>query len=225
MATTRSSLVAAKIYEVDESGHETGGLSVACMFNPYEYTVSKSNSYKEQPKRSANAPAAEFFTAGSQSLKLKLVFDTYETGEDVSQQTNKLWKFMQTSEQSKSSHKGDKIEPPQVAFEWGVFRFAAYITNMTQKFTLFKNDGTPVRASVDVQFTQYIDVEDYKNQNPSSGGGPREQLWRVVVGDRLDTIAAEVYGDATRWRRIAAHNNITNPLALRPGQTLRIPLE
>ena len=115
----------------------------------------------------------------------------------------------------------EKIPPPYVAFEWGVFKFAAVITNMTQKFTLFKNDGTPVRANVDVSFTQYTDVEDYKNQNPSSGGGPREQLWRVVAGDRLDTIAAGIYGDANRWRQIAAHNKITNPLVLRPARSMR----
>ena len=100
--------MAAQIYEVDQSGHKTGGLSVNCMFNPYEYTVSKSNSYKEQPKRNANTPSAEFFTAGSQSLKLKLVFDTYEAGEDVSKETNKLWKFMQTSENNSPKHQGDK---------------------------------------------------------------------------------------------------------------------
>ena len=123
------------------------------------------------------------------------------------------------------SHKGDKVAPPQVAFEWGVFRFVSYITNMTQKFTLFKHDGTPVRAKVNVTFTQYTDVEDYKPQNPTSGGGPIERVWRVIAGDRLDTIAAEVYQDATKWRLIAEHNQIVNPLALRPGQQLSIPVD
>jgi nucleoid-associated protein YgaU len=47
----------------------------------------------------------------------------------------------------------------------------------------------------------------------------------VNEGDRLDLIAAEVYGKATEWRRIALHNNITNPLLLRVGQQLRIPAE
>ena len=71
---------------------------------------------------------------------------------------------------------------------------------MTQKFTLFKNDGTPVRAQVDVTFTQYTDLDDYPRQNPTSGGGPIERIWRVVAGwRRLDLIAAEVYHDAGKW--------------------------
>jgi nucleoid-associated protein YgaU len=78
---------------------------------------------------------------------------------------------------------------------------------------------------VDVTFTQYTDVDDYEKQNPTSGGGPIERIWRVVAGDRLDTIAAEVYQDSTKWRLIASQNHITNPLAIRPGQQLRIPID
>jgi nucleoid-associated protein YgaU len=94
---------------------------------------------------------------------------------------------------------------------------------MTQKFTLFKPDGTPVRANVQVTFTQHKDLNDYPNQNPTSGGGDIERVWRVIAGDRLDTIAYQVYGDATKWRMIAAYNEIINPLKLIPGQQLIIP--
>ncbi len=225
MTSTRSNLEAARIYEVDESGEEKGGgLSVACMFNPFEYSVSKQNQFSEEPANDSDTPHGEFFKAGAQKLALKLMFDTYEMGEDVTQETRKLWKFMMTKTQSEA-RQNEKIQPPQVAFEWGVFKFVSYITNMTQKFTLFKNDGTPVRAVVDVTFTQYTDVEDYQNQNPTSGGGPNERIHQVIAGDRLDTIAAEVYRDAGKWRLIAEHNGILNPLILRPGQALRIPVE
>jgi nucleoid-associated protein YgaU len=95
---------------------------------------------------------------------------------------------------------------------------------MSQKFTLFKSDGTPVRAKVEVTFTQHKDVNDYPNQNPTSGGGDVERIWRVTAGDRLDTIAYQVYGDAARWRAIAERNGIVNPLRLRAGQQLIIPM-
>jgi hypothetical protein len=153
-----------------------------------------------------------------------LIFDTYEKGTDVSQVTNDLWKFMMTKTQQASS-KNKKVEPPQVAFRWGVFEFVSYITNMTHKFTLFKKDGTPVRANVDVTFTQYTDVDDYSPQNPTSGGGPIERVWQVVAGERLDTISAEVYQNAGKWRLIADHNHLRDPLALRPGMRLRIPAD
>jgi hypothetical protein len=223
MPETRSSLQAARIYEVDESGEEKGGgVSIGCMFNPFEYTVTKRNSYKEERQNRSDVPSFEFEKAGPQTLRLSLVFDTYESDEDVSLQTNQLWKLME-SKTRREGNRNRKVPPPEVAFEWGVFRFVAVITNMSQKFTLFKPDGTPVRAKVDVTFTQHKDLEDYPSQNPTSGGGDIERVWRVIAGDRLDTIAYEVYGDATQWRVIADYNHLTDPLTLRAGQQLIIP--
>ncbi len=201
-----------------------GGVSVDCMFNPFEYSVTKTNSYQDKARNNADVPHMEFTKAGPQTLKLNLIFDTYEDAEDVSRITNQLWKLME-SKTRKDGKKNKKIPPPPVAFEWGVFRFVAVITSMTQKFSLFLQDGTPVRAHVDVTFTQFKDLQEHPSQNPTSGGGPIEQLRQVIAGDRLDWIAYEVYGDATRWRLIAERNNITDPLALRPGMILSIPEE
>lgn len=230
--TAISQLKAARILEVDESGHYVNdGLIVNCMFNPYEYTISKSNSFKEQEAANGkDAPPAEFSKAGAQALKLNLFFDTTLEKEaakrNVTLHTNELWKFMSVKDAQSNKNKANaqaKKEVPRVAFQWGVFYFVSYITSMSQQFTLFAEDGTPLRAKVDVTFTQYVDIDDYPKQNPTSGDGPINRVWRVTAGDRLDLIAAEVYRDATRWRTLAAYNNILDPLRLRPGQLLQIP--
>jgi len=219
---TRGNLEAARIYQVDDSGRP-GGVSVSCMFNPFEYTVTKANQYAlAASKNRSDSPRLEFQSAGSLILRLSLVFDTYETGEDVTQTTRELMRMMQTSTQEQGG-KTAKVPPPRVAFEWGKFYFVAVITNLSQRFTLFKQDGTPVRAKVEVTFTQDRDWNDLPYQNPSSGGGDVERVWRVIAGDRLDTIAYEVYGDASKWRLIAEYNQIVAPLSLRAGQRLAIP--
>jgi LysM repeat protein len=212
------------IYQVNEDLERVDDPPpVECMFNPTDYTVTKSNTYQEKLSTEGNVPTSHFVSVGSQSLSLSLTFDSYEAGTDVTRLTRGLWKFMETKKVAKLK-KGDKNVPFQVAFEWGSFRFVAFITKISQKFTLFTHEGIPVRAKVDVDFTQYTDLEDYPGTNPTSGGSSAEQTWKVVAGDRLDTIAAEVYRDATQWRRIAEHNRLSNPLALRPGQVLRIPI-
>lgn len=222
MAENMQELQKARIYTVDKKGNEDHKVNIPCAFNPFEYSVSKTNTYQEDPKNNSDVAEIKFVKAGAQTLRLNLVFDTYESGEDVSLVTNQLWKLMEAKTR-KESDKTKKVPPPDVAFEWGVFNFAAVITNMTQKFTLFKHDGTPVRAKVDITFVQYNDVNDYPGQNPTSGGGQIQRIWRVTQGDRLDTISAEVYGDATKWRVIADYNGIINPVNLRNGQTLTIP--
>ena len=214
MATTRGGLKPALIYEKGNKG-----TAVSCMFNPHEYKVTKKNSYVMKERAGGGVPHLEFSQAGAQTLQLNLFFDTYESGEDVSRKTNKLWSLMQPKEQRGQKKK----EPREVVFEWGVFLFEAVIESMTQTFTLFTKEGTPVHATVDATFTQYEDKDDYPNQNPTSGGGPVLRARMVVGHDRLDTIAYEVYGDATKWPLIAQHNQILDPFNLRPGQELIIP--
>lgn len=225
MPTTRGDLVTARIYEVDSSGNEKGGgVSVDCMFNPFEYTVTKTNTYEQKSRNNSDVPQVEFKKSGPQVLKMSLIFDTYESGEDVSRETRKLWKLME-SKTRREGNRNTKVPPPETAFDWGGFHFVSVITNMTQKFTLFKLDGTPVRSKVDVTFTQHVDTEDYPGQNPTSGDGPIERVYQVVAGDRLDTIAFAQYGSAAKWRTIAEYNNVDNPTLLRPGQMLTIPVD
>jgi hypothetical protein len=45
--TMNTELARAKIIEVNVAGEPVGGITVDCMFNPAEYTVSKSNQYSE----------------------------------------------------------------------------------------------------------------------------------------------------------------------------------
>ena len=226
---TRGGLQPAAIYECVENGSQvskkSGGKSVKFMFNPTDYSVSKKNKYEAKPENRANAPIMEFKNPESTTLSLKgLVFDSYEEinplKQDISKVTRVLWELMDVIEDSSDSAKS---RPSPVVFEWGEFQFFAVITGVTQKFTLFTKDGTPVRAEVDVDLSQHLDNKLYKNTNPTSGGGPLERVWQVRAGDRLDLIAAQVYGDSQKWRLIAARNDIHNPLLLRPGQSLRIP--
>jgi nucleoid-associated protein YgaU len=200
------------------------------MFNPYEYTISKRNTYQHKAKNNADVVHAEFKEAGSQQLRLNLTFDTYEERENNPQSIvavmNTLWQFMEVkTNKKKRSKKDQKVPPPYVAFEWGVFRFVAVITDMTQRYTLFLSDGTPVRAKVDVTFTQFNDLNDFDQtpQLPTVAGKQVEQVLRVVAGQRLDAIANQIYGDASRWREIADQNRLPNPLALRSGQQLLLP--
>lgn len=219
---TRGGLAPARIFAATEEGERRGELDIPCMFNPFEYTVTKSNSYSEKDKAKASS-RLELQNSGPQTLKLSLIFDSRESEErDVSKITEQLWELMKPIDNGETEKPG----APFVVFQWGVFFFVSVITNMTQKFTLFDTDGTPLRAKVDITFTQHKDRDDdYKRQNPTSGGGPAQQTVTITAGDRLETIALNAYGDPNKWRLIADYNKIPNPSKLILGQTLMIPQE
>lgn len=216
---TRGNLVPARLYAAKADGADSKKLSVNCSFNPYEYTVSQSNKYDYKPTAGVDTKV-EFKSAGPQTLKLSLIFDAYENEgvKDVSQTTRQLWLLM-TPEGITEIKKPDA---PFVVFEWGVFKFVAVITSMTQKFILFDRTGVPLRAKVDITFTQHkSEKDDYQALAEKTNLSLRTAS--VLPNGRLDSIAADSLGDPANWRDIATANNITNPLALRPGQNLLIP--
>ena len=216
MPTTRGGLEPAVII------NKNTGAVVSCMFNPYEYTISKTNQYESAETKGRNIPRIRFKQGGAQTLTLRLLFDTYGEGTDVLAHTTPLWQMMMIDEDRVNQRTG-KGEPPHCIFRWGRFEFEAVITRMTQKLTLFLQDGTPVRAVVNLSLQQVIDEEEHAAQNPTSGGGVAPKTRVLYAGSRLDLIAWEEYGDSTRWRLLAQANNILDPLHLRAGQVIVVP--
>jgi nucleoid-associated protein YgaU len=194
------------------------------MFNPKEYSFSKSNSWLKGEGGAANVPSIEFSSGEPAKLQLQLFFDTYATGDDVRKKhTDAIWQLMMVDESLKDP-KSSRGRPPKVRFQWGTtWSFDAVITSISQKFSLFLADGTPVRATLDVSFQQIKDENFFPKQNPTSGGEGGERLWTVKGGETLAWIAYKEYGDSTKWRPIADANQLTRVRRLEPGMVLVIP--
>ncbi len=200
---------------------------VTCLFNPKEYAFAKQNSWARSTKKGSNVPPLEFSGGQPATLTVQLFFDTYEGAagtKDVRKEyTDAIWELMMVDDKLKDA-KTKKSRPPKVRFVWGAaWSFDAVITSLTQRFTLFAADGTPVRATMDVTFQQIKDAKLFPAQNPTSGGVGGERQWTVRAGDTLTGIAYAEYGDPNAWRRIADANRLTQVRRLRPGIVLEIP--
>jgi len=216
---SNTSLAKALIINLDK-----GGQRITCLFNPTEYTFSKQNSWVQGNTSGRDMPSLEFSNGQPATLQLQLFFDTYAERADVRDAyTDAIWELMAVDTDLKDP-KTQKSRPPMVSFQWGKsWSFDAVITNISQKFTLFLDDGTPVRATLDVNFQQVKDTRQLRPQNPTSGGVGGERVWTVGAGDTLAWIAYKEYGDSTRWRPIAAANRLLNVRRLTPGMRLVIP--
>jgi nucleoid-associated protein YgaU len=103
-----------------------------------------------------------------------------------------------------------------------IFQFTGVLDHVSGKFSLFLSDGTPVRATLNVTFKEFIDVQVLVQEDPTQSADHRK-IRTVKAGDRIDTIAAEEYGDAAQWRLIAQANGLDDPTMLQPGDVLRLP--
>lgn len=217
-AATDDTFDDARIRVLDEHGEVED--EIKAQFNPEEFSLDKSVTYAEQEIPGLNSPIQQFVNGSAETLSVELFFDVYEDrGEDrpddVRVLTDEINRLVLVD--------GDLHAPPLVKFAWGTISFKAVIESANTTFTMFRGDGTPVRARMDLTFREYTPPGDQLREEPRHSAD-RTSVRRVIEGDTLPGIAGEEYGEPEEWRWIADANDIENPRRLEAGRELIIPV-
>ena len=228
-----------------------GMVPITVLFNPATLRFNRDVTWKIAPVTGQSTLAGytqvTFCAANPRTLTLDLFFDSYEgdpttlgnpgsvlqqaaaavlplnpfnvtpTGKDVSQWTRPVANL--------ANVQAALHQPPMCKLQWGMFTiFYGVLTSLSEEYTMFLADGTPVRATLGCTFTEAV-----------SSGSPSEvielesaDIYKTYVlrrGDTLSGIAQAMYNDATQWRLIAEANGIMNPrdLGSLVGTALTIP--
>jgi nucleoid-associated protein YgaU len=198
-----------------------GGAQLSCRFNPREYSVTKSAKWSKTPAKGAkSAPKQEFLGANPRTMQMELFFDAWESqAANVAKDVDTLLGWTNPTQKSIAANKPN---PPIVVFHWGTTAsFDAYVKQVNAKFTLFKPDGSPLRATVGVTFEE-VPAEPGA-QNPTSGGPVGRRSHVLSEGETLQLVAHREYGDAALWRAVALANDVDDPLRLPAGTRLLLP--
>lgn len=186
------------------------------IFNPAEYSLDKGNQFASAPLPGLSNPVFSFVNGEADTLTMELFFDTYtdKGGSNVRDETNKIARFLDIDPKLHA--------PPPVQFAWGDLIFNAVIERLSQRFTMFLENGKPVRATLNVTFKEYKTIQEQLGSKPNKSS---DWTKHRIVGDqdRLSLIAAIEYGDPAVWRSIADANDIDNPRLLQPGTDIRLP--
>jgi hypothetical protein len=192
------------------------------MFNPEEYTFSKDVNFAPAAVPGLSSPLLQFVNGNLRTLELDLLVDTTEArgndidaGADVRPLVNRLTNLMDIDP--------ERHAPPVLLFVWGAsLSFTCVLARATQRFVMFKSDGTPVRARVQVTFNEYRNAE-LEAKEVKRETADYSKVHEVVQGDTLASIAAGAYSDTRQWRPIALRNGIDDPRTLTLGARLLIP--
>jgi hypothetical protein len=203
-------------------------------FNPNKISFQRSAQYNPTPAPAKSEPTMQYKGSGTSKLSLELLFDAVEkqpTGSVLSE-IDKLLKWTRPVE------KDDPPRPPILRFNWGALRiadstaFECVLTDVDVTYRMFSRSGLPIRADVKITLVATTDnkasagslpQKDTGAQNPTSGGDSAYRRHVVRGGESLSALAFRYYGEAARWRGLAAANRIDDPLRLRPGTALLVP--
>jgi hypothetical protein len=201
------------------------GGPIEALFNPQEISRTRTVSWQRVPRlaldNSRSAGEQQFLSAGSETLAITLFFDTYEprrwAGNIESDVSRITGEFVKLAEVDRDLHR-----PPLCHLSWGTFSiFTGVLTSLTEQFTMFRADGTPVRATLACAFAESPDPAHPRARELNSADVHKTRVLRS--GDTLHSLAAEEYGDPAMWRHIALANGILNPRSVPAGTVLALP--
>ena len=201
------------------------GEAVPVLFNPEQYTLNREVTYAQATIPGTSAPLVQFVAGNMQTLEMELLVDTYEehrsgstllnaARSDVRALTSRITELMSIDPRTHA--------PPVLLFVWGSLSFACVLARASQRFTMFLPDGTPVRASLQVSFNEFRNLE-LEAKSVKRETADYSKTHEVGDGDSLSAIAAREYGTPRLWRPIALRNGIGDPRVLTVGQRLVVP--
>jgi hypothetical protein len=200
------------------------------LFNPTEFSISKSNDWKYDKVQGNALPKAQYGGGNPRELTLNLLLDKslLSKTDHIRDITNQLFKMMEVKEGQTAGSTG--AVPPFVTFKWGQeTTFKSVCTQLTVAYKLFRPNGDPIRADVKMTLKQASEATSASTNGANRPGNPTTRanaghgVHTVKDGDSLPSIAYDTYGDATVWRAIADVNGIENPMHLRRGSPLSLP--
>jgi LysM repeat protein len=193
---------------------EYSGQSFNVFFNPEEYTLNKDNNFAAQAIPGLSGPLLQFVNGNMRTLEMELFFDTTDARTDVRSATQKVVSLLDIDSTLHA--------PPVLRVSWASLQFRCVLARVSQKFTMFLEDGSPVRARLNVTFNEFLDPDtEAKEVNRQTADFTKVHV--VKRGDTLSRIAAALYDNPAVWRPIAIANNLSDPRDISIGQSLAIP--
>lgn len=184
---------------------------------------------------------------GRTEMRLDLLFDVDLAGssvatDDVRDLTGPLWDLSENWTETDLQGR-----PPVARFMWGKskgWNIPGVIVAISENLQKFSGGGVPRRSWLRMMFRR-VPEEEFRagHRRQASWTYPAESYLAVDVGptrlseieeatgavheatggERLDSVAAQYYGDPSLWRLLASYNDIDNPMDLPGGTLVRIP--
>ncbi|RWO22189.1 LysM peptidoglycan-binding domain-containing protein [Mesorhizobium sp.] len=204
---------------IDIVSGTNAGERIPVLFNPTDYTIERSNSYKTTSIPGLGGPLIHFINGEADVLSMELFLDDYTDkpkagAKGVREQADKFAALLEID--------NNQHAPPIVRFVWGKLSFTAIIEKLTRKFLLFQADGVPARVSLGVSFKEYRTLPELL-RNPRLQSADKSKRRVIVARDSLWLLASREYHDPARWREIAEANDLDDPRDIAAGDWVRVP--
>lgn len=201
--------------------------SIEAFINPESFTNSYSVQYNPSNEPGSSANTAIFSKIGPAEYKFKLVVDGTGVVAPYNLKYSDVDAYIADFRALTYDYVSSIHRPYYLRLAWGKIEVMAVLKSYTVTYTLFRPDGTALRATIDAQFTESVDYSMKKNM--ASPNSPDLTHFRTVkAGDTLPLMTYKIYGDSKYYLRVAKSksNNLNSIYDISPGDSITFdPLE
>lgn len=203
----------------DKSFSESVGTYVA-MINPEKYTEKFRVEYNDEQSPGSPNAVIKYRRSLPSDLDFELIFDgTGVVNQKRTQLMSELGKFKRIV----YDYNGDIHSPNYLKLTWGkALKYQCRLTSLSINYTLFKPDGTPLRAKASVGFRNYIAPEKLEAEKDNHSPDLTHEVL-IKAGDNLPLLSKKIYGDSKYYLKVAKYNKLINFRDLVPGSTIFFP--
>lgn len=201
------------------------------LINPEEIVQRYMTIYDESQADGTTGTDVRFRAQRPQTFDLQLLFDGtgvvandripfsnvlgLQNAKTVSEQLEKFRQVVFT-------YDGAKHSPNMLQIQWGDFIFRGKLKEMVLRYTLFKPDGTPLRAKAQCVFVESLD-DALRTAKERSESPDLTHIRVVGDGDNLPLMAHRIYNDPMYYMEIAKANKLKSIRHLKTGTRIHFP--
>jgi hypothetical protein len=195
--------------------------SYTLQINPDSYKRSHSTSYSKDQTQEKAAQTTKFSAIAPQTVSFEFYLDysgVLEPPAGLPDLVQAIRKFKLCA----YNYNGTIHSPNYLRLCWTDLQFKCRLTSLDIEYTLFKPNGTPLRAKLSVSFEEYIREEEGTQQGrPESPD--LSHIRTVRAGDTLPLLCYEIYGASRHYIEVARYNGLSQFRQLAVGSVLHFP--
>ncbi|WP_299114023.1 hypothetical protein [uncultured Winogradskyella sp.] len=207
-------------YTDEEFQSALPGKPYTVMINPESIKWQRNIEYNEQQALDTCSTSQKYKSTPSDKLSFDIVIDC--TGIVDSKRTN-MAKEIAALEKIIFTYNGKIHRPNYVKIQWGKnITFKSVLKSFDTSYTLFKPDGSPLRAKISLSFGQYISPKSAKKKAKQQSPD-LSHIVTVIEGDNLPQLCRKVWGNESFYVQVAKFNNLNKFRHLSSGEKLIFP--
>ena len=197
-------------------------LLFVCMFNPDTYTVEHTVNYDNRQANGQTATDGVFNYIQPKQFSVEFVIDSTGVSSDLSIPVTPIPLQVLLFNKVTLDIDGDIHRPNYLIVQFGTFICECYLISSRITYTLFDENGIPIRAKINATFKERI--SSTINAALSMLSSPDLTHTRLIEeADILPFIVYREYRKPDYYLQVARSNKLKNFRKLEPGTTINLP--